>query len=338
MFTIVRLLQPLAALALSLVTAAPAAALCDGPPITEDLTSAELADLDALIAATRFADGLYWQATRGNETLYILGTIHLPDARLAGVFTEAFPDLSAADLLLVEATLEDQRALQRHIVSNPPLFTITEGPTLPDLLDPEVWAALEQAALARGIPGFMAAKMQPWFLSLNLSMAPCATAAMAAGDVGLDTMLMNAVADTDTQVQSLEDWRTTLDFLASGTFEEQITGLEASLMPNDIQDAMMVALTDAYFDGQPIRGWYLAKVSGRFVPSLSPEEYDAMFAEMEQSMLVDRNAAWIPVIETAAAATDGPVFVAFGAAHLPGDTGVLALLQAGGWTITRLDG
>ncbi|RYG92996.1 TraB/GumN family protein [Loktanella sp. IMCC34160] len=333
-----RLFRSLAALALSAGLGTPVAALCDGPPITEMLTQGELTDLSELIAQTPFADGLYWEATRGEEVLHILGTIHLPDRRLPKVFGMAFPDLSGADLLLVEATLEDQRALQRHIVSNPPLFTITEGPTLPDLLAPDIWAALEQAAIARGIPGFMAAKMQPWFLSLNLSMAPCAAAAMAAGDVGLDTMLMNAVADTGTQVQSLEDWRTTLDFLASGTFEEQVTGLEASLMPNDVQDAMMVALTDAYFEGQPIRGWYLAKITGRFVPSMTAEEFDALFAEMEQTMLTDRNIAWIPVIETAASATDGPVFIAFGAAHLPGDTGVLSLLQANGWTLTRLDG
>ena len=40
-------------------------------------------------------------------------------------------------------------------------------------------------------------------------------------------------------------------------------------------------------------------------------------------------------LATAAAAQGKPVVAAFGALHLPGETGVLRLLQAEGWTIAE---
>jgi uncharacterized protein YbaP (TraB family) len=58
------------------------------------------------------------------------------------------------------------------------------------------------------------------------------------------------------------------------------------------------------------------------------------FAAMEDSLMIRRNRAWIPVLTRAAA--KGPVLAAFGALHLSGAEGVLALLQAEGWTLERL--
>jgi len=47
-----------------------------------------------------------------------------------------------------------------------------------------------------------------------------------------------------------------------------------------------------------------------------------------------RNRGWIGVIEAAAA--NGSVLAAFGALHLPGEDGVLALLDRAGWALSPL--
>jgi uncharacterized protein YbaP (TraB family) len=60
-----------------------------------------------------------------------------------------------------------------------------------------------------------------------------------------------------------------------------------------------------------------------------------IFETMEKELLIDRNRAWIPVLLEAIAAHD-TVVAAFGAAHLPGKEGVLALLEAEGFTLERL--
>ncbi len=70
-------------------------------------------------------------------------------------------------------------------------------------------------------------------------------------------------------------------------------------------------------------------------PGMDPARVETDFALMETLLMTERNRAWIPVIE--AAAEDGPVLAAFGALHLSGETGVLALLEREGFTLQRLD-
>ncbi len=55
---------------------------------------------------------------------------------------------------------------------------------------------------------------------------------------------------------------------------------------------------------------------------------------MDDLMVFQRNAAWIPQLEKIFA--QGGVFVAVGADHLIGDKGVIALLRGRGFTITRI--
>jgi uncharacterized protein YbaP (TraB family) len=55
--------------------------------------------------------------------------------------------------------------------------------------------------------------------------------------------------------------------------------------------------------------------------------------DQQTELLLDvRNEQWIPVIETATETADDIVIV-FGAAHLPGENGVLKLLENQGWSI-----
>jgi uncharacterized protein YbaP (TraB family) len=57
--------------------------------------------------------------------------------------------------------------------------------------------------------------------------------------------------------------------------------------------------------------------------------------ELRKVLLVDRNLAWADRIE-ALLLSQPPVLVAVGAAHLPGQDGLIALLERRGYTVTRI--
>jgi uncharacterized protein YbaP (TraB family) len=60
-----------------------------------------------------------------------------------------------------------------------------------------------------------------------------------------------------------------------------------------------------------------------------------MLGAQGEAFLGDRNRRWVPRLENSMAS--GPVFVAVGAAHLPGKSGVLELLRRAGYTVRPLN-
>ena len=318
----------------ALISPLPAFAQCNVAGIESQIAPEQLVELDARATATPFGHGLYWSATKDGAELAIIGTMHLPDPRHTALVERVMPELQKAGVVLVEATLEDQLAMQAYMAENPDVIGITTGPTLPEQLDAATWDAIRDAAYSRGVPGFMAAKMQPWFLSMTLAIPPCAMASMVAGETGLDGLLMEQAAALDIPVMALEPWQDMFALLSAGTFEEQVDALRMSLIAPGIQDAFMVTLVSAYFDENSAYGWLVSAHMIDFLPDMDRDLFFAQMAELEEQLLYARNRNWIPVINDAAQTHDH-VFVAFGAAHLIGDQGVLALLEADGWSVTR---
>ncbi len=319
-------------IALLTVFALPAYAQCMGQNLIDTMSPQMEAEVDAAVAEHPFPEGNRWRATRDGQEVTLIGTYHLYDARLNVEMLAAQPLLDAAPTLLVEAGPEEEAAMLRHMATNPQLTMIAEGPTLPEMLEPAEWDALTAAAQARGIPAFMAAKFQPWYLLMVLAMAPCHMAQAEAP--GLDKMLIAAAQAQGKPVAALEPWNTALDLFSSMTPEEQLDAIRMTLEMEPKATDYASTLADAYFAGDARRMWEFMRVAAHDLPGYSPEQADAEFAEMEQIMMIDRNRAWIPVIEEAA--EHGPVLVAFGALHLAGHDGVLALLEREGFTLTPL--
>lgn len=320
-----------ATFALALLAPTMGHALCNGPSFWDSLSADQQRELQASVGDIPYAGGNTWFATKGDDVLTIVGTLHLPDARHDVTMDRIREALLSADVVLVEATLDDQKDMQTHLARNPDLLTLPSDMSLPDILGDETWAALRDAAAARGLPGAMAARMQPWFLAMTLAIPSCAMGSMVEG--GLDNIIMREAGDLGIPVEPLEPWQDMFDLLAGGTFEEQLDALRMSVIDPAIQDAMVVALVDFYFAEQTAMGWNIGYYTKDFLPPEIATTFDAEMAELEKTLLTDRNIKWIPVI-TQATQTHDDIFIAFGAAHLFGEFGVLNLLAQDGWDIT----
>ncbi len=328
-----KFLAALAFLAVPLLSAPQAGAACQGLNLLDLMPGDKRASVTALADAHPFPSGNYWQAEREGARLTIIGTYHLDDPRHAAAVARFTPEIAEADLLLVEAGPEEEKALQAHIGRDPSIIVITEGPTLNQILPPETWERLKIAAQDRGVPPFMAAKFRPWYISVLLAVPPCGMEAMANPN-GLDHRLIKAAEAAGTPVRALEPYDTVFSVFGVLPEADQVAMIEQTLMFEDSITDFSETLADMYFDGDNRMMWELMRQMAYDLPGYTREQVDAEMAVLEETMMNKRNRAWIPVIEAAAA--DGRTVVAFGALHLSGEEGVLNLLKQNGWTLTPL--
>ncbi len=324
-----------AATLLFTLTALPAAAACVGDSYLDQMSDAQRTQLSAAVADMPYAEGLIWNATKDADTITIIGTMHIFDERLETIRTQIADDVTNADFLLLEATPKEEAQLQELIVSDPGRLFIVDGPTLPELLDEDTWQLVSAAATERGIPSFMAAKMQPWYLSLTLAVPSCAMSDMVAGVRGLDQMIIQDAEAAGVPMAAIEPFTSLFDIFKTDTIDEQVDMLRVNMLVPDLQQQMFVAMLDRYFAEDVGRLWEMSRIAVGDVPDIDPAEGASMFAEMEEALLTTRNRNWMPVIADATDAHDN-IVVAVGAAHLIGESGILQLLEDDGWALARV--
>lgn len=313
----------------------PAAAQCTGTNLIDALPAGERAALLVAADAAPYPSGNLWQATRGDQTVWLVGTYHLDDPRHAAMMDKITPLIDASKTVLVEAGPDEEAALMQHLAADPAVMVNTDGPTLPEVLPDAEWQALADAMRERGVPPFMAAKFRPWYVSMLLSIPTC-NLELAQDKGGLDGLVIDAATARGLPVQALEPYDTLFAIFDGMTAEEQLGMIRSALAVQGQAEDYAVTLADAYFAGEGRLVWEFSRLMTLKVPGYTPERVAAEFASMEEAMMTRRNIAWIPVIE--AAVKDGPVLAAFGALHLSGKAGVLDLLEQAGFTLERLDG
>ncbi len=311
----------------------PAFSDCIGQNLLDALPDADRAALQARADASPFAQGNFWRASKAGAEVTIIGTYHLGDPRHSATLQVIGPMIAQASTVLVEAGPEEEAALMAQMADDPSGMLITTGPSLMEQLPPADWARLTKAMAARQIPGFMAAKFQPWYISILLSVPPCAMAAIAAKD-GLDFSVIAAAEAASVPVRALEPFDTVLRLFGQMPAASQIEMVQTALVMEDRAADSSVTLADAYFAQNSRVVWELLQDQALDLPGYTPERVEVEFEMMEELLMNARNRSWIPVIE--AAADTGPVFAAFGALHLSGDEGVLNLLAQRGWVLERL--
>ena len=264
------------------------------------------------------------------DTALIVGTLHIPDPRLEPIIETARPYIKGADLLILEATAEDEAGIQTLAATRPEMFFITEGPTMIDILASEEWDQVTERLKAIGIPAFLAAKFQPWYLTLTLAVPPCAMELLQSGEKGLDRQLEAIAIAEGIPIAALDDMETVLRIFSDEPIEEQLDGLRITLETQQDGNASTSTLMQGYFEGRVRETWEFARI---LLARSDFENSEEMFEEVNQQLLINRNEDWESKLP--ALITGKDVVIAVGAAHLSGETGVVRALERAGYTITQ---
>ena len=323
---------------LVLACAVPAAATaetvsCHGQDLIASLPSADLGALNAAVAAAPYPSGNHWRATRGTQTIDLIGTFHLYDPRMNAPMARLTPLIASADRVYLEATEVEIAALKQAVATRPELLII-QGKTLPERLPEADWQRLSAALQARGIPAFMGAKFQPWYVAMLLGVPPCAMSVLADGATGLDQLIMRAAKAGGVPMAALEPYDTVFTAINSLSDSDQTAMIRDALLTEHQSEDILATMTAAYFREDHRAIWEFARQSALKAPDADPAQVAADLARMEDVLVNRRNQAWATLLDKAAG---DHLIVAVGAGHLAGQKGLLNLLSQVGFALARVD-
>ena len=292
--------------------------------------------------------GFFWEVRGANNTVYLLGSIHLGDNAIypfSGAIMSAF-DRSAN--LVVEVDIAGLSADDMAYVIAMQLVDIENGETIADYLSEDTFELYRILVEALELPEDMY-YVKPWAATLGLT-----TLLMSTGDVeesaaiGVDMLLLTKAYSMNKNIIELESAVSQIEMLASFSRELQERQLLSILMSvfggeggepaenedvdnAELQEAMAMLLDAIRAGDDETFGAIMA--AGRATGSEDPLdiEYDtAMWAHRNLGMA--EGIARLLDSET----NDGGYFVVVGAGHYFGDDSIIALLLEMGYDVLRV--
>lgn len=243
---------------------------------------------------------------------YLYGTVHSKDER-AYTYASAVKDaMQQVNTVAGELDLDASRKGGASLMGR---MMMPDDQRLEDLYKKKDWAKVD--AYLKSELGFIAAlvqRMKPFFVMATLT----ETAMGGKRDMVLDEYLM-AHAKTNAHrtigLETLDEQLSAMDVL---TLKEQAAMLLEHVEGNSAHE-VLDRMLDAY-----------AKQDIVALMSIS-ESMGGMPEKMERALIVDRNAVMAHRLDSVLRA-DGSTMLLVGAAHLPGETGMLQLLRAKGYS------
>ncbi|SNR75086.1 hypothetical protein SAMN05192560_0870 [Methylobacillus rhizosphaerae] len=256
------------------------------------------------------SDGMLWKIQAADGPIsYLFGTIHVDDARVATLTEPISTALETVQVFMMEV-------LPSNDVSP---YYMKEGSLAQWLTSAE----LEQvyaAADFHGLPREMAVRMKPWLLAMVFDLP------VSQSPYTLDAKLYLQAQKSGKRLQALESQQEHFATLENLAMDEQLLLLRSVLKRSQEQKKQDFELMiSAYLSGDPEQ---VAAID----QTLSAEDIPAeLWDRLRIDLLDKRNVRMAERI--ASAARQQSIFVAVGAAHLPGNDGLLARLRQMGFVV-----
>ena len=305
-------------------------ASCKGNNLLEKLKAEDNVAYERIVSEASGvvnANSIFWKVEKeGQKPSWLFGTMHMADPEIATLRADVKEAILASDALVIESVEAlDPVAAQKAMGGLAHLTLLTEG-TLRDLVEDDLEDELEIAVTIRGIPMPLADRMQPWLIATTISLPVCEIERKQSGEKVLDAELAEFAKASGKPVKGLETIAEQLTALASLPEEYHVSALEETLASGDLAVDMIETLKQSYLSGNMGVVFPLMK-------EVMPKSGSGEGALQLQEELIDkRNVNMAERSE--AILQSGSTFIAVGALHLPGETGLVKLLRDNGYTVT----
>ncbi|WP_010494328.1 TraB/GumN family protein [Paenibacillus elgii] len=283
-------------------------------------------------AADGGAKGLFWKVTKGNNTMYLLGSIHLGIPEMYPLRKEVKDAFQSSDELLVEVNLmADDTAGLEYFTS---LTSYNDGTTLKDHVSKETYEKLERVIDKLGLPKQAFDQLKPWVINSNLALtalmkSPEELAQATAS--GVDLHFLSSAKLAGKPVQELEGFKLQGDILSSASPQEQEKELNAVLDQLLTPDANAPDMAAQFKQWQQL--WAKGDLNG-FTQAFAASSQQFTQSGMAQKLLGERDKNMAKkladLLEKDGKST---YFVVIGAAHYAVKDMVLDQLKQKGYDV-----
>lgn len=268
--------------------------------------------------ATAPSKGLLWKIEQpGMRPSYLFGTIHSEDARVLNLPPVVQKTFDAAGSFTMEVLLD--QAVSEQMTG---AMFFSDGRDLKTLMGEDWFKRISAPLAGYGVPADMAQKMKPWAVFATLSLPKPQTGLF------LDMVLYANAQQQGKPVYGLESVDEQLAVFNGMAMQDQI-----ALLKNTVENHAQIQS-----QLEQIIQSYLARDLGRMErlsDEFGAEAGDPRLVDaLNQRMVFDRNVLMaqrmLPRLK------EGNAFIAVGSLHLPGEQGVLRLLQQRGYRVTPI--
>lgn len=261
-----------------------------------------------------FSSGLLWQIeTQTGQSNYLFGTIHSQDHAVTQFPPHVRLALAQSQLFIIESVLTEE--------SNKVFFDsiFTTEQKLSDLVEAPIYHYLEETLPDYGVPLEKIPNLKPWAVFTLIGRPKPVNAST------LDMVLIQTARSLNKTILGLETMKELIEPMEKLNINDQIIILNDTVCNHKqiIQDSWELVQL------------YLARdLAGMMKFNNQPHYDEDVFNRYIQVILYDRNVRMleriIPYLN------DGSAFVAVGALHLAGEKGLLEMLKANNYKITRI--
>ncbi len=307
---------------------------CGGVNILDDLKASEpdvYARLKAEAGSIANGEAVLWKVEReGVKPSFMLGTVHMSDPRVAVLSKSALGALAGAEVIALEVADVSPVATSSAIAAARDLVLFTDGDRLDRLLSAESFEKVVAALEAAKLPGRLAHLFKPWVVSMIMTVPACERAQVSRGKPVLDMVVAQEARSRKIPVVGLETIDQQLKSAASVPMPEQVQILRAGLVHADRANDLMETVLQLYIGRNvamtiPLQ-MHLAKDAG--VDELSMDGFRRELIDKRNRRMRTRS---LPLL------AKGGAFIAVGALHLVGETGLVKLFRDAGYTLTAIE-
>ncbi|MCZ4272451.1 TraB/GumN family protein [Maritalea porphyrae] len=300
----------------------------------QQMDPAAYANIKAQADATANGRGLFWKISHEDDAhvSWIYGTMHKSDERILDLPKNVETALMSADTFVGELD-GSKTAYEMGIImgGSPELMFQQDGAKLSDNLSAETVAEVDKLLNERGSDFDQIEPMQPWLSASLLAFSMCDVEKGLSDTNFLDVVMENKARDAGKTVVGLETVRDQI---------EAIDQIDKSFFYKSLDDAAQ-QYRDGVFDDilQTAAELYLDEEIGVMLPlmmhySHSLKDGEADMLSFQRELLDIRNQGMVE--KSVALHEQGSIFVAVGALHLVGETGLVEGFRNAGYSVERV--